>query len=303
MKISSFKYFVKEACVNVFKNGLMSFASMLTVASCVFILITSYNIAANINYSLSSFEEQIGLTAFINDSVTSDDVKKLYSELQTTENVTSVTFVSSEDAYDNFAQSLDGNTQILNGLPKESLLPRSFEIYLDDNTYLDQVLRKLEQDTGDGKSYSSVRHAKQEIEIIESLTNGIRIVSIVLILGLGFIGTVIIMNTIKITVNTRKNEITLMKYVGATDWFIRWPFIFEGIIIGLVGALIPILITYFTYNSAINKLNTSLGFANNMFTFHTVAELFKYSTPLALGLGIFIGVLGSVTSIRKYLNV
>ncbi len=303
MKISSFKYFVKEALVNVFKNGLMSFASMLTVASCVFILITSYNIAANISYSLNSFEEQIGLTAFINDSVTSDEIKALNSDLQTTEHVTSVIFISSEDAYENFAISLDGNTQILEGLPKESLLPRSFEILLDDNAYLDQVLRKLEQDTGEGKSYSYVRHAKQEIEIIDSLTNAIRIISIVLIIGLGFIGTVIIMNTIKITVNTRKNEITLMKYVGATDWFIRWPFIFEGIIIGLIGAIIPILITYFTYNSAINKLNSSLGFADSMFTFHTVSELFQYSTPLALALGIFIGVLGSVTSIRKYLNV
>ncbi len=303
MKISSFKYFVKEAIVNVFKNGLMSFASILTVASCVFILITSYNIAANIDYTLSSFEEQIGLTAFINDSATSDEVKELYSDLSATEHVESVTFVSSEDAYNNFAASLEGNTQILDGLPKESLLPRSFEIYLDDNAYLDQVLRKLELDTGEGKSYSSVRHAKQEIEVIDSLTNAIRIVSIVLILGLGFIGTVIIMNTIKITVNTRKNEITLMKYVGATDWFIRWPFIFEGIIIGLLGALIPILATYFTYNSAINKLNSSLGFAESMFTFHSVTELFKYSTPLALSLGVFIGVLGSVTSIRKYLNV
>ncbi len=302
MKISSFKYYIKEAFLNVIKNGLMSFASIMTVASCVFILITSYNIASNINYSLTSLEEQIGLTVFINDSVSADDVKLLYDDLVSTEHIETVNFISSEDAYANFEQSLDGNTKILEGLPKETLLPRSFEIYLDNNDYLDETIRKLEQDVGEDKSYSSIRHAKQEVEIIDSITNAIQLISTVLIVGLGFIGTVIIMNTIKITVNTRKNEITLMKYVGATDWFIRWPFIFEGIIIGLVGALIPILITFVTYNSAVTKISESLSFASTMFNFRSVTELFAYSTPLAISLGVFIGVLGSVTSIRKYLN-
>lgn len=302
MKISSFKYFVKEAFINVIKNGLMSVASIFTVASCVFILITSYNIAANINYSLTSVNENIGLTAFINDDIPSDEVTRLYEDLLATEHVESVIFVSSEDAYNNFKESLGEDNHILDGLPQESLLPRSFEIYLDDNEYLDSIIRKLEQNVGDDKSYSSVRHAQQEVEVIQSFTDVIKIVSIILMLGLGFIGTVIIMNTIKITVNTRKNEITLMKYIGATDWFIRWPFIFEGIIIGLIGAIIPIIMTYVSYNTVVSKFNESLGFASSMFTYLTATELFKYSTPLALSLGIFIGVLGSVTSIRKYLN-
>ncbi len=303
MKISSFKYFIKEAFFNVIKNGLMSFASIVTVSSCVFILITSYNIAANINNTLTSFEDQIGLTVFINDNVPSEEIKVLYDDLSNTEHVESVTFVSSEDAYNNFAESLDENSHILDGLPKESLLPRSFEIYLDDNQYLDTVIRKLQQDVGEDKSYSLVRHAQQQIDIIQSLTDVISIISTVLILGLGFIGTVIIMNTIKITVNTRKHEITLMKYIGATDWFIRWPFIFEGIAIGLIGAIIPIIITFLTYNSVVNKINESLGFAGSIFSYLSVGELFKFSTPLALCLGIFIGVLGSITSIRRYLNV
>ncbi len=303
MKISSIKYFIKEAFSSIFKNGLMSFASILTVASCVFILITSTNIAANINYTLNSFSDQIGLTAFINDSVSSDDVKNLYEDLINTEHVSSVTFVSSEDAYNNFAESLEGNTQILEGLPKETLLPRSFEIYLDDNTYLDQVIRKLNQDVGENKSYSSIRHASQEIEVLDSFTNAIRLISIVLIIGLGFIGTVIIMNTIKLTVTARKNEITLMKYVGATDWFIRWPFIFEGLIIGILGAIIPIAVTYISYDSVLKKITEGLGFAGNALQFHSAFEMFILSTPLAILLGVIIGVLGSVTSIRKFLNV
>ncbi len=303
MKISSFRYFIKEATVNIIKNGLMTFASIVTVASCVFILITSYNIAANIDNTLQNIDEQMGLTVFINDSVKAEDVTDLYNDLLNTEHVESVTFVSSEEAYDNFKESLDGDDQILEGLPKETLLPRSFEIYLDDNANLDLVLSKLEKDVGEDKSYSSVRHAKQEVEFIESMTRALRWGSGILILGLSFIGTIIIMNTIKITVNTRRHEITLMKYIGATDWFIRWPFIFEGIIIGLIGAIIPIALTYFTYNNIISKLNESLGFVSSMISYVSVNDLFKFSTPLALLLGISIGVIGSVTSIRKYLNV
>ncbi len=303
MKISSIKYFIKEAFSSIFKNGLMSFASILTVASCVFILIISSNIAANLNFTLNSFSDQIGLTAFINDSLSADEVQSLYEDLINTEHVSSVTFISSEQAYDDFAESLDGNTQILEGLPKETLLPRSFEIYLDDNAYLDQIIRKLEQDVGEDKSYSSIRHASQEIEVLDSFTNAITIISIILIIGLGFIGTVIIMNTIKITVTARRNEITLMKYVGATDWFIRWPFIFEGLIIGLIGALIPVLISYITYNRVILQITEGLGFAGDMLQFHTAFEMFMITTPIAVLLGVAIGVLGSVTSIRKFLNV
>ncbi len=274
MKISSFRYFIKEATVNIIKNGLMTFASIVTVASCVFILITSYNIAANIDNTLQSIDEQIGLTAFINDDVSSEDVTTLYNDLLNTEHIESVTFVSSEEAYENFKESLDGNDQILQGLPKETLLPRSFEIYLDDNANLDLVLSKLETDVGEDKSYSSVRHAKQEVAFIESMTSALRWGSGIMILGLSFIGTIIIMNTIKITVNTRRHEITLMKYIGATDWFIRWPFIFEGIIIGLIGALIPIGITYLTYNNVVSKLNETLGFVSSMISYVDVNELF-----------------------------
>ncbi len=303
MKISSFRYFIKEAIVNIIKNGLMTFASIVTVASCVFILLTSYNIAANIENTLSSIDDQIGLTAFINDDVTAEEATELYNDLVNTDHVKSVLFVSSEEAYENFKASLDGDDQILAGLPKETLLPRSFEIYLDDNKNVDLVLSKIEKDVGEGKSYSSVRHAKEAIDAIESATDTLRWVSAVLIIGLGFIGTIIIMNTIKITVNTRKNEITLMKYIGATDWFIRWPFIFEGIIIGLIGAIIPIIISYFSYEHVVSKLNETLGFVSSMISYVGINELFSMSIPLALLLGVSIGVIGSITSIRKYLNV
>lgn len=303
MKITSLKYFIKEAFVNLLKNGLMSVASIITVASCVFILITSYSIAANVDYMIKNIESQIGLTVFINDSVTSSEIKSIYTDLMNTEHVKDVVFISSEDAYNNFKESLEESSHILDGLPSETLLPRSLEIYLDDNEYIDVIIRKLQPEVGEDKFFSSISHGEKEADIIASIGRVIRIVSTVLVIGLGFIGTVIIMNTIKITVNTRKSEINLMKYVGATDWFIRWPFIFEGILIGFIGAFIPIVISYFSYSRIVSKITENLAFANNLFVFKSANELFLYSTPLALCIGVLIGVLGSTTSIRKHLNV
>lgn len=304
MKITSFKYFIKEAFINLFKNGLMSIASIITVSSCVFILITSYNVAANVDYMLQNVQSQIGMTIFINDSATSEEVQKLYDDLLTTEHVTDITFVSSEEAYNDFKESLEDSSAILDGIPM-SVFPRSFEIYLDDNQYIDTLVNKAQQDIGEEgvKPYSSIRHAKQEADFISSFANVVRIVSIIMVVGLGFIGTIIIMNTIKITVNTRKTEINIMKYVGATDWFIRWPFIFEGILIGFFGALFPVMITFFSYDAIINKINETLGFASTLFVYRDAGDLFAKSTPLAIMLGILIGVIGSVTSIRKHLDV
>lgn len=304
MKITSFKYFIKEAFVSLYKNGLMSIASIITVSSCIFILIASYNVAANVDFMLQNVQSQIGMTIFINDSATSEEVQALYDDLLTTEHVTSVTFVSSEEAYNNFKESLEDSAQILDGIPM-SVFPRSFEIYLDDNQYIDALVKKAEPEIGEEgvKPYSSIRHAKQEADFISSFANVVRIVSIVMVIGLGFIGTIIIMNTIKITVNSRKTEINIMKYVGATDWFIRWPFIFEGILIGFIGAIFPVIIIFLSYDSIINKINETLGFASTLFVYRPGLELFARSTPLAILLGIFIGVVGSVTSIRKHLDV
>ncbi len=302
MKISSFKYFFKEAFKSLGKNSLMTFASIITVASCIFILITSYNIAANLSYTLSNFESSIGLTAFINEELSNEEVIALYDLVNNKENVKYVVFVNSEEAFESFKDSLGSDSRFLDGIPP-SILPRSFEIYLEDNKFSEDFVAELSLETGEGKSYSSVRHAQQETDILIQINNILTIVSIALIIGLGFISTIIIMNTIKIAVANRKTEISIMKYIGATDWFIRWPFVIEGILIGFVGALIPVLFSYVMYDRTINYLTENLAMAMSFISFIEINKVFSVTTPVAFLIGIFIGVVGSTTSIRKHLHV
>ncbi len=148
-----------------------------------------------------------------------------------------------------------------------------------------------------------IRHAQREAEILLTISTAFRIISAILILIMGVIAVVIIMNTIKLTVFIRKNEINIMKYIGATDWFIRWPFIVEGILIGLIGALIPCIICSAAYTQSIEIINEKMSFLANIAQFRPWLDLFSFIIPSALILGMTLGVLGSITSIRKHLNV
>ena len=175
----------------------------------------------------------------------------------------------------------------------------SFKISLDGIEYQSSVLSELEKLDG----INNIRHAQSETEVLLKLNKIIQITGILVIAILGIISVVIIMNTIKISVFTRRNEINIMKFVGATDWFIRWPFIIEGVLIGLIGAIIPIAIAWPAYGKAINMIYTYFPIIKNLATFRLGAEIFSVLLPIALVFGILLGTVGSVTSIRKYLKV
>ena len=138
--------------------------------------------------------------------------------------------------------------------------------------------------------------------MLTSLNNAVRIISVVMILILGLLSVIIIMNTIKLTVNNRRTEIIIMKYVGATEWFIKWPFVIEGILIGLSGALIPIILSWVLYERAVNAIRSSVEIFASMLAFKNGVELFPILIPLALVLGALIGTMGSITSMRRYLS-
>ena len=190
--------------------------------------------------------------------------------------------------------------EILDGFEGENNpLSNSFEISIDDIQNQAEVIQKIETIQGVRK----IRHALSETEVLLKINNVVRILGIVVIAALALISVVIIMNTIKISVYTRRNEINIMKYVGATDWFIRWPFVIEGIFIGLIGAAIPIAVSWFLYGKAVAALNTSIPVIQNLFTFRYSFDIFSVLLPWSLAAGVLLGVVGSVSSIRKYLRV
>lgn len=301
MKLRNIRYFLIEAISCMFKNRLMTLASIVTVASCTLLLGISYFIGSNLDYFLERVETGIVIIAYIDDDATDAQVTELERIILEIDYVDSITFTSSEEALINFSQDFGDQEGFLLGLDGADFLPRSFDIEVNDINGQQHVVHELRQLESQG--ISEVFNDQDAIDTLISINRSIRIISLILIIFLAAISTVIIINTIRITVSTRVNEINIMKYVGATDWFIRWPFILEGILIGFIGSIISLLIGWLVYSRAIEIIIANLSFISNVFEFKDINSIFMVLTPTTLLMGIGIGVVGSVTSIRKHLRV
>jgi len=338
MKITTIKYHLKQGISAIMKNRLMSFISIATVAACAFILIITLCIVINLDYILEQIETTIGISVFIGDSVDNNQIYYLKNKILKIEHVKEVKYLSKEDAL-KWAKDTWGESSILEGLEIDNPFPRSFDITLDNVRYQKSVIKSLEKlqtdfenmlikgifenpagqqpvqkDNEDetidieNKNYEfkgieKIRHAQRESEMLVTINTALRVVGLTLVIIMAVIAISIIMNTIKLTVFIRKNEINIMKYIGATDWFIRWPFIIEGITIGLIGALIPSIVCWVGYNKSIEFINEKIAVIQQFANFKESGEIFLTVMPVTLFVGALIGAFGSITSIRRHLNV
>lgn len=303
MIFRSLKYYVVQAGKSLARNKLMTITSIITVFSCVLILVMSYSVGTNIQYILDGIEDSIGFTVFVNDEVTASELTDALTKMENNQYIESVTYVSQEDALESFRENLGEKAYILDGMESDNPLPRSFDIIpvsSDNNAALVEEFTKY---TGEGKIFSSIKYAKEETQVLSSINKVIRYMSIGLILTLGFISVVIIMNTIRVAVSSRKTEINIMKYVGATDWFIRWPFILEGVFIGVIGSLLPVIICASVYNKVVSIIYSTVPFLQNIVSFKSVGTVYIGILPVALFMGIGLGVIGSVACIARHLDV
>ena len=299
MKFRSIKYFFSEAFSGVIRNRLMSIASIGTVAACIFMIVISYCALTNVDYMLTQIEESIGIAVFLEEDVNSDKVLEINDQLVNMDHVESVSYISPEDALQEMKESWDAE-EILAGFDESNNpLTSSFEVSLDDIQYQSDVVSKIEQIEGVRK----IRSSETETEFLVKISNFLRLFGSVLILALAAISVVIITNTVKLSVFTRRTEISIMKYVGATDWFIRWPFVIEGIITGLVGAAIPIIVAWPIYNKLIDVIYAQIPMIRSIVTFKFGIDIFSVLLPVSLAFGALLGVLGSNISLRKHLNV
>ena len=248
---------------------------------------------------LQQVEDSIGIAVFLDNDISSDEVIAINDEITAIDHVETVKYISPEDALNELKSSWDAE-DILAGFDEtNNPLSSSFEVSLDDIAYQGDVVSKLEQIPG----VRNIRHAESETQILVKISNFLSIFGIVLILVLAAISVVIITNTIKLSVFTRRTEISIMKYVGATDWFIRWPFVIEGIIIGLVGACIPIVVAWPLYNKLIDIIYQHIPMIKSLFAFRFGIDIFSVLLPFALLFGAVLGIIGSTISLRKHLNV
>lgn len=299
MRPSSIRYYFKEGFVGLLKNRLMSIASIGTVAACIFIVSLSVCLISNISSVLHQIEDTIGVVVFLEDDVDAQTVNDIRDKITSLDHVTMVTYISAEEALEGLKEEWSAE-DILEGFTGENNpLTASFEIDLDEIENQGTVLAALEKIDG----IRNIRHSQAETEILIKLNNGITVVGVTVICILAVISIIIIMNTIKISVYTRRTEIGIMKFVGATDWFIRWPFIIEGVLIGVIGSALPMAISWPLYSKMVELIYTNFPVIKNIATLLDTYSIFARLSPIALVFGTVMGIVGSVTSIKKYLKV
>jgi len=297
MKPRTIQYYFREAFRSVVINRLMSVASIFTVASCIFIVSVFYTLGANVELFIQQLGENVELAVSIEDAL--DPVEKLRLEglILAIPQVSGIRYETRDEALENIRERL--GDMAVQGMELDNPLPDSFIIQLVDLAYQDDVIVALEGLRADG--VANIRYSADVVDILIGLSTAVNLISLSLVLVLGLISVIIITNTIRITVNARRTEINIMKYVGATDWFIRWPFIIEGLIIGLLGGAIPSAIVIFGYDRAVEFLREILGI--EFIVFMPGEEILPTLIPLALLLGAVIGLVGSSVSVRRHLQV
>jgi len=299
MRFRSVSYTVKEAVRGLIKNRLMSFASIITLASCLFMVSVSFCLVSNLDYILFQMESMMNITVYLRQDMTDQDINTLIGRVNRIPHVTHVQYVSQEEALNNFREDLGDSSDVLAGLDQDNPLPASLVLDIDNISNWDDVENNLNVLKNSG--IETIQRGKQTANALTTINNVLRVISALVIAGLGAISLVIIFNTIRIAVNNRKTEINIMKYVGATDAFIRGPFVIEGMIIGILGALLPLAVLYPLYDPVMALLKNSLQFMD--FIYRTQIYIFTLLAPLLLIVGLLIGIIGSAVSIRRHLNV
>ncbi|MCL2618974.1 MAG: permease-like cell division protein FtsX [Defluviitaleaceae bacterium] len=302
MKFRTLSYYLSEAVKSLVRNRLMTLASILTVFSCIFILVFSYSVAMNIDHFLAQLEDSLSLSAFIASDVEDSQVLSMLHEIESMENVAQIEYISYDEAFERALEMFANDPMFTLGLTP-GIFPRSFIITMEDVSDYSSVVNALQSMVDNDRGLEYVRYHQSIITVISTLSNGIRIISTVMIIILIVLANVIIMNTIRLTINSRRNEITIMKYIGATDWFIKWPFIIEGMLIGLIGAALPVMIVWFGYGGAAEAIHNSFFMVEEVLTFRSAASIFVVLMPLSLSIGMGIGIYGSIISMRKHLQV
>jgi cell division transport system permease protein len=295
MKISTAEYFITESINSIRRNGLMSLASLMTVALSLLILGVFIILVMNLNHMASVVESQVQVTVYLQDTLKELEVREIGTRITKLPGVTRVTFVAKEEAMNRFKQRLGEQQGLLAELGEANPLPNSFEVKVDRPDRVKQIALSISQIKG----VEAARYGQEVVEQLFSLTRMVRIFGIVLILFLGLAALFIIVNTIRLTVFARRREIGIMKYVGATDWFIRWPFIIEGVLLGFLGACIAILPLTQFYSMLTGQVYESLAFLPLLPKY----PFMGYVNIFLLCAGVSIGALGSLISVKKFLKV
>ena len=290
-----FKFFIREGAGNMFSHGFMSFAAIGITVACLLIMGTFTLVAYNANVNLADLQQENAVLAFVDDALTEQEARALQTKIENVNNVADCTFMSRDEAKENYIARYDGD-ELYGDLPADVFRHR-YVIHVTDPDRIMETKEAVDQVAGIAK-------ARADQAVAEGFTtarNVAGIISIALIAILLLVSVFIISNTIKLTTFDRRDEIAIMKMVGATNGFIRWPFVYEGMLLGLFSAVIAFGLQWLLYTAVARGIGTS-----DILQILTVVPFVKIWQPVALvflGAGILVGVGGSLTAIRRFLRV
>ena len=305
MKIRTVGRCIGEGFKSVFRNGLMSIASIGTITACLIILGIVYCLVANVQSFAGGLDSKIGMVAFLKNGITQEEVDLLTSQLDQREDIASYHYVSADEAWETFKKEMLGgdeiNEALMEELNEDNPLANSanIEIYPANTESQDNIVAFLNA----SPMVRTVRYSANASKTLASIGRLVTYTGVALIAFLIFIAVLLISNTIRLSVYTRRTEINIMKYIGATDSFVRLPFVVEGMLIGILGAILPSALIYFGYNSLIKLLMTHFSAISSLISIVSVYDIIKGLLPIFLVLSIVVGVFGSTISIRRHLRV
>lgn len=299
MRISTLFYTIKQGFANIFRNKWYSLASVATISACLLMFGVFYAIVANFQYMVKTAQEGVAVTVFFDEDVSDERMVEIGSLIEKRAEVSRVNFVSADEAWEQF--KVDYLGEYVDGFGEDNPIEGSdnYEVYLSDVSMQENLVVYLESIDG----VREVNHSEITANTLSGMNKLIGYVSVGIIVILLAVSIFLISNTVTVGISVRKDEISIMKYIGATDFFVRAPFVIEGMLIGAIGAGIPLGILYVVYENVVQYVQGRFPMLTELLKFLTTDQVFSILIPVSLMIGIGIGFLGSFSTVRKHIHV
>ena len=301
MRPSTIWYTLKQGIKNIKRNWMFSLASIITMAACIFLVGVFYSLVTNVDNIAHKVEQEVPITVFFDEGTTDEQMQEVGNLIQARQEVERVEFESGDQAWQNFKDKYFQGSDAADGFKDDNPLVNSsnYQVYLNQiekQTELVNYIQGLDH-------VREVNQSEQAANTLGSFNKLVSYASIIIIAILLLISVFLISNTVSVGISVRKEEIGIMKYIGATDAFVRAPFVLEGMVLGVIGAAIPLAALYFLYNTAVEFVLTKFNVLTGVVDFIPVWQIYVVLLPIGLLLGIGIGFIGSIWTTRKHLRV
>ncbi len=298
MRISSFFYTLRQGVRNLFRNKLFTLASIATISACLFLFGLFYAVVTNFQHIVKNAQQGVSVSVFFDEGLDESRIQQIGEQIARRTEVADLVFVSADEAWEEFkGDYLEGYED---GFTENPLADSAhYDIYLSDVSMQPALVTYLESMEG----VSKVNRSELVATTLTGVNALIAYVSVGIIAILLAVSVFLISNTVIIGISIRREEINIMKYIGATDFFVRSPFVIEGMLIGLIGAALPLGVIYGMYNIVLTYVTERFPMLTTLLSFLTVQEVFGVLTPVSIGIGVGIGFLGSIVTVRRYLRV